>query len=310
MVAAFVLTLHSNLYVHSDNNTQDDCEEERGVPDHNDEQEGHMYTQSFNSSSCQSKPSSHSPQGSEKATSESQISLNKATNCDSFELVETKREDDQSSPSADIYQPLSLHTKTHEDADAMSSECQLLTPSMKDHSAPEPPNPSKENAYQNDCEEQRGVLNLNDDQEGVRHKYTDSESINSSNCQSKPSSHSPQGSEKATSESQVSLNKATNCDSFELVETKREDDQSSLSAEGINIYQPLSLHTKTPEDADAMSSEYQSLTPSMKDHSAPEPPNPSKENAYQNLPCRSKRHALSKKRELIFEEVVIKKRKS
>lgn len=110
--------------------------------------------------------------------------------------------------------------------------------------------------------------------------------------------------------SQVSLNRVTdpNSNSFELLETKNEySPDSPPPADESNIYQPLSLQKRSE---DATSSEYQSLTHNTKERATPRSPVPSKENEYQNLPRGSKHHPLSKQRELCFEDVVIKKRKS
>ena len=106
----------------------------------------------------------------------------------------------------------------------------------------------------------------------------------------------------------ISLNKATNLQehSFELQNRGRYN-QNPPSTEERSMYQPLNPQNVSD---DVTSSTYQSLTHSTKQRTAPVPPIPSKENAYQNLPCRSKHHPLKKARELCFEEVVIKKRQS
>ena len=94
--------------------------------------------------------------------------------------------------------------------------------------------------------------------------------------------------------------------SFEL-QNRSEYKQNPPSAEERSIYQPLNPQKMSD---DVTSSTYQSLTHSTKQCTAPASPVPPKENAYQNLPCRSKHHPLKKTRELCFEEVVIKKRQS
>lgn len=136
------------------------------------------------------------------------------------------------------------------------------------------------------------MLVSNNDQEG--HNYTlrsyQSHSMETTDCQVLPN------------------RVAANPDSFELLETRKEDNQSPPSADERSIYQPL----RSQQPKDVISSEYQSLTHSIKEHTTPRSQSPLKENMYQNLPCRSKHHPLTKtsRRELCFEEVVIKKRKS